>query len=308
MGKKIVISFFLLYLGLFFIVPAAQAGDLKGLKKRIAVFEFEDKTNHRVRWWTGQSVGRGMADMLVTSLVESGKYDVMERTELDNVLKEQSLGQSGMVTPESAAQVGKLIGVQLAVIGAVTEFGHEKGGVGGRIKGFGLGVKKLSATVAVDVRFVDTTTGQIVDAKNARAEESSRGLSVKTPKVSFGNRKQFDDSIVGKACRKAIEQIEEMIGKQVSNLPWQAKVIKATGSTVFINAGALAGVEPGMEFVIYAPGEELIDPDTGISLGSEEVRKGKIRVTSNNLGNGKASKCVVVEGGGFDRGDFVREK
>jgi len=308
MLKKALSFSLLVCLILMFIVPATQAGDLKGLKKRIAVFEFEDKTDHRHHWWSGQSVGHGMADMLITTLVESGKYDVIERTELDNILKEQSLAQSGMVTPESAAQVGKLLGVQLAVVGAVTEFGHEKGGVGGRVKGIGVGVKNLSATVAVDVRFVDTSTGQILDAKNARAEEKSRGLSVSTPKVDFDNRKDFDDSIVGKACRKAIDQIQEMIGKQLDNATWQAKIVKVTGNTVIINSGSLAGVQNGMEFVIYAPGEELIDPDTGISLGSEETRKGKIRVTDASLGNGKAAKCQVVEGTGFDRGDFVREQ
>lgn len=286
----------------------SSAAGLKGLKKRVAVFEFEDKTSHRVRWWTGQPVGRGMADMLITALVESGKYKVIERTELEHVMKEQGLGQSGMVTQESAAKVGKLLGVELAVVGSVTEFGHQKGGVSGRIKGFGIGVKKLSATVGVDVRFVNTTTGEILSAKSARAEKSSRGLSVKTPKVSFGNRKDFDDSLVGKACREAIENIQKMIDEQMDNLPWQGKIVKAGRSSIIINAGSTSGIEVGMEFVVYSPGEELIDPDTGLSLGSEEERLGRIKVTSNSLGNGKASKCSVIEGSGFSRGDFVRKK
>jgi len=300
----IIVSF--IVFGNFF--PAnLNTAQLKGLKKRVAVFEFEDKTDHRVRWWTGQPVGSGMADMLTTALVESGQYQVMERTALEQVMKEQGLGQSGMVTPESAAQVGKLLGVELAVIGAVTEFGHKQGGVGGRVKGFGLGVKKLSAAVGVDVRFVDTTTGEILDAKSARAEESSHGLSVSTPDISFSDKKAFDESLVGKACRQAIQKIQEMIGQQMNNLAWQAKVVKADASGVIINAGAATGVEVGMEFVIYAPGEELIDPDTGLSLGTEEEKRGRIRVIDNSIGNGKASKCTVIEGSGFSRGDFVRE-
>jgi len=46
-------------------------------KKRVAVFAFEDKTSHVVRWWTGQPVGEGMADMLITALVKSGRYTVL---------------------------------------------------------------------------------------------------------------------------------------------------------------------------------------------------------------------------------------
>ena len=57
----------------------------KTLKKRVAVFAFEDKTNHQYRWWTGQPVGEGMADMLVTALAKSGKYRVFERKELDAI-------------------------------------------------------------------------------------------------------------------------------------------------------------------------------------------------------------------------------
>jgi curli biogenesis system outer membrane secretion channel CsgG len=291
-----------------FLLAQSNAKELKGLKKRIAVFNFEDKTDHRTRWWTGQPVGHGMADMLVTALIETGKYQVIERTELDNIMKEQGLGQSGLVTQESAAKVGKLLGVELAVMGAVTEFGHSKGGVGGRIKGFGLGVKKLSATVGIDVRFVDTTTGEILDAKSTRAEKTSHGLKVSTPKVDFNNRKDFDESLVGKACREAIEKLKSEIDTQINKLSWQGKVVKASGNSVIINAGAEAGVEVGMEFVVYSPGEELFDPDTGISLGSEETRLGRIRVTKNTIGNGRASNCVVIEGSGFSRGDYVREK
>lgn len=284
-----------------------QAKELKNLKKRIAVFNFEDKTDHHVRWWTGQPVGDGMADMLITALVESGKYQVIERTELDHIMKEQGLGQSGLVTQESAATIGKLLGVELAVIGAVTEFGHSKGGVGGRIKGIGLGVNKLSATVGIDVRFVDIMTGEILDAKNTRAEKSAHGLKVSTPEVSFNNRKDFDDSIVGKASREAIEKLKDEIDSQMGKVGWQAKVVKADNNSVIINAGSVTGVEVGMEFVVYSPGEELTDPDTGLSLGTEEERRGRIKVTSNSLGNGKASKCSIIEGSGFDRGDLVRE-
>ncbi|MBN2092344.1 hypothetical protein JW964_22175 [candidate division KSB1 bacterium] len=307
MFKKI----FLIFLVILFSVSLLElnASEIKGLKKRVAVFKFEDKTDHAFHWWTGQPVGEGMADMLITALVQTGKYTILERTELDVVLKEQALGQSGMVTAETAAQVGKLLGVELAIVGAVTEFGHEKGGTGGRIKGFGLGVKTLGATVAVDVRFINTTTGEILDAKNARSEKKSRSLSVSTPKVDFDNQKSFDESLVGEACRDAITQIVSMIDDQMNNIPWQGKIVKADGKSVIINAGSASGIQNGMEFVVYAPGEELVDPDTGLSLGSEDTRVGKIKVTNNNLGGkGKASQCTVIEGTGFDRGHLVREQ
>jgi len=288
---------------------AQQEDQLKRLKKRVAVFEFEDKTDHVYHWWTGQSAGQGMSDMLVTALVKTGSYRVFERQTLEKVMKEQQLGLSGAVTPESAAQVGKLLGVELAIVGSLTEFGYKKGEIGAAAKkiGFGLGVQSTSATVAADVRFISTTTGEILFAESVRKEESKKGLSVDTREISFANQNKFDESIVGKATRAVIDDIVKLMGQKVENIPWSAKVIKGNG-TVFINVGAEAGVQVGDVFVVYRKGEELIDPDTGISLGAVESKIGTIVVANNNIGNGKASQCTVKEGSGFQKNDVVRIK
>ncbi len=309
MFKKSALLFTSLFVLTVLIAGGATNAVAKQIKKRVAVFTFEDKSNHRFRWWTGQPVGEGMADMLVTALVKTGKYQVIERQEINKLLQEQKLGLSGVVTPQSAAQVGKMLGVELAIFGAVTEFGYSEQSTGGRLKkkGFGIGLKSTKATVGVDVRFVNTSTGEIVMAESVRKEKSKKGLALDTKEFRFDNRNKFDESLVGKATREAIDAIVEMVDKAATNLPWQAKVIKG-GSTIYINAGSLAGVEVGDVFVVYRPGEELIDPDTGLSLGSTETKIGTIRVTNNSIGNGKASQCVAVTGSGFQQGDIVREQ
>ncbi len=287
----------------------AQSGDqLKRLKKRVAVFEFEDKTDHRVHWWSGQSVGQGMADMLTTDLVKSDKYTVIERAAIDKLLQEQKLGMTGIVTPQSAAQVGKMLGVDIAVIGAVTEFGHSKGDTGGRIKNVRIGVSSQSATVGIDIRLINTSTGEILTAENIRKEKSKKGLSLGTPKFDFNNKNKFDESLVGKATRDAIDSIVELLDANVASMPWEAKVIKVAGNQVYINSGSESGVQNGDVFVVYAKGEDLIDPDTGLSLGSVDSKIGKIQVTNNNIGGGKASVCVIKEGSGMSAGNLVRVK
>ena len=50
--------------------------------------------------------------------------------------------------------------------------------------------------------------------------------------------------------------------------------------TVVINRGQEHGVEEDMRFVIYEPGEEIKDPDTGESLGNFEYVKAKIEVVN----------------------------
>jgi len=279
------------------------------MKKRVAVFTFEDKTSHKNRWWSGQSVGEGMADMLITELVKSGRYQVLERKELNRVMEEQSLGLSGAVTQESAAKVGQLLGVDLAVIGAVTEFGWSEDNMGGSLnqKGLGLGLKTTAATVAVDVRMVNTSTGEILAAETVRKKESKKGLALSSKEFDFENRDKFDESIAGKATRAAIDEIVSKIDVNTADIVWQAKVIKADAE-VYINAGASAGLVPGQRLLVFRPGEELIDPDSGISLGSEESQLGIIEIVNNTVGNGRASICKIISGSGFQRNDIVRLK
>jgi hypothetical protein len=171
-----------------------------------------------------------------------------------------------------------------------------------------VGISKMGATVGLDIRFINTSTGEILAAENIRRQKSKKGLSISTPKFSFRNKNKFDDSLVGKATREAIEDIMKLLDDKSAAIPWQAKIITVKDNTVFINAGSEAGVQVGDVFYIYSEGEALIDPDTGISLGSIESKIGKIEVTNNNLGNGKASQCIIKEGEGFKKGDLVRIK
>lgn len=282
------------------------AQDLEGLKKRVAVVAFKDKARY------GHNVGSGIADMLTTALVESKKFTVVERNELDKVLKEQGLGQSGLVTQQSAAQIGKLLGVELLVTGSVSEFGTKKDKVGGALRqlsGFNIGVSSETARCVVDIRLVNTSTGEIITATKAEGEKSSKSLdNVGLDGINFRNSSSWDKTILGQAARLSIEKCVEMIHSGMATIPWQGKIIKANpNGTIYMKPGSAAGVKPGMVFSIYRPGEELIDPDTGLSLGSEEMKIGSIQVVSD-VASGKACKAIIKSGSGFATGDFVRIK
>ena len=280
----------------------AIGGDLKGLKKRVAVMDFDDRAGY------GHNVGPGISDMLVTSLVQTGKFIVIEREQLDEILKEQSLGASGVVTPQSAAQIGKVLGVELMVTGSVTEFGEKKESIGGRFGGIGGKLTTREARSVVDIRIVDTETAEILLSETAEGDEKSRGLDqVAFSDIDFRNPTSWDKTILGKAARQSVEKCVEAIDKAMKNVRWQGKIIKANDDgTVYMKPGSEGGVQPGMEFVVWSKGEELIDPDTGISLGSEEAKIGRIKVVQD-IGDGKACKAIVVSGAGFNTGDFVRQ-
>ncbi len=297
----------MLWLALFLAPASLLAQNTPQLKKRIAVMTFEDKTSQAYSYgFIGKDAGDGFAEMLTTALVKTDDYIVIERNQLAQLLQEQGLGQSGIVTQESAAQVGKVLGAELVVFGAVSEFGYSQQSSGGSTRKFGLGVDNSKATVAVDVRIVDPSTSEIVAAENLREQRSKKGLKLRVEDVRIGSQNEFDESLVGKATRDAIDGVVDLLADNADRVRWQAKVVTMNGGDVFINAGSTAGVQVGDRFSVYRAGQELIDPDTGLNLGAVESRLGEIEVVDNQVGEGKAARCKVVEGSDFEREDIVR--
>jgi curli biogenesis system outer membrane secretion channel CsgG len=285
------------------LIVALLAGSMLAsaqMKKRIAVAEFEDRSGHR-------GAGQGVADMLITALVKSGEFTVIERKELDKVMNEQHLGQSGNVTPQTAPQVGKLLGIDLLVLGSITELGTSDRDVAGGASLFGARVNAKQARAAVDIRLVNTTTGEIVAAETEEGTESTIGVGGHYKGVNFSDFSKWNDTDIGKAAREAIDKTVDLIKDHMEKVPWSGRIIKAgADGTIVMKPGSEGKVEVGMEFEVFRAGEELKDPDTGLVLGHEESMIGRIKVTEDML-NGKAAKAKVVSGTGFLAGDVIRE-
>ncbi len=82
------------------------------------------------------------------------------------------------------------------------------------------------------------------------------------------------------------------------------KIAKADGGTLYVNAGSEAGVKEGDEFDVYRVGEQIKDPDTGEVLGANEVKVGRVRITS--VKGPRLSIAVSVSGSGYRAGDTLR--
>src|SRR3954469_3446525 len=142
-------------------------------KKRVAVFDFDYatvRTNSAALFGSDIDVGKGMADLLVKYLVKDGTYSVIERKAMDKILAEQNFSNSDRANPNSAAKLGKLLGVDAIIVGSITQFGNDDhhtnvGGAGGGLGRFGVGgfsKKSSKAVVGVDARMVDIDTAEIL--------------------------------------------------------------------------------------------------------------------------------------------------
>jgi curli biogenesis system outer membrane secretion channel CsgG len=180
-------------------------------KPRLGVLRFTNETG--AGWWSG-TAGRDLQDMLAAELVSIGSFQVLERKELDAVIGEQDLGASGRVDPKTAAKIGKIKGAKYLVAGTVSAFeaGTSGKGMGISVMGLSVGGKKERAYMAVDLKVVNTTTGEIVDARTVEAtsESSSTRLGVSAPYVST-EMEQQQKTPTGKAIRACIIEIAEYL-------------------------------------------------------------------------------------------------
>jgi curli biogenesis system outer membrane secretion channel CsgG len=127
-------------------------------KMRIAVLDFDySSTGQNWVWWGGGAPSRGVSDMLTNKLVEGGSYSVIERSRIDDIIAEQNLGDSGRISANTAAQLGRILGVDAVVIGSVTRYNLTEGSNGVNVLGFGAGGRRDRAEVQLTVRLVNTT-------------------------------------------------------------------------------------------------------------------------------------------------------
>ncbi len=99
-------------------------------------------------------------------------FSVVERAQFQRVVDELQLGQTGIVNEATAAQVGKLLGVDAMIIGSVSvavedrwlkEQREEKN------KGkYQVDCEKLLANVSASIRIVKVETGQVIGSKDDR--------------------------------------------------------------------------------------------------------------------------------------------
>lgn len=115
---------------------------------RVAVLPFETDSYL-------STVGNQMADEIVVQLISHAPaIDVVERTRIDALLREQNLSRDHLVTPESAVAVGRMLGVKIILTGSLSvAIGDIRPSPGNA---------QRVATGTATARLIDTETGKII--------------------------------------------------------------------------------------------------------------------------------------------------
>jgi len=192
-------------------VAGAGSAFAAGNRPSIGVTEFHNETG--AAWWRG-GVGWELSGMLSNELASSGDFRVVERNKLQSVLEEQNLAVSGRVAPGTGAKIGKLTGAQYLVTGTVSAYEENTSSTGGGLSfhGIGLGGKSSEAYLAVDLRVINTTTGDIDFARTVEGRSKSSGVAVGVYRGGFGGSLAHEENTpAGKAIRAALVEITDYL-------------------------------------------------------------------------------------------------
>jgi curli biogenesis system outer membrane secretion channel CsgG len=272
--KQLVCSFLLV--SSMAIAPSAAFAQAK---IRIAIMDFDN--NAPTSWWFYDQMGPAARNHIDTAFSEmellSSKFSVVERDKLALVMKEQGLSASGAVDPQTAAKVGRLLGVKYILTGGIDKFAINttRGGIGA----IGIGGNMTTADATVNIRFIDTTTAERIISLAETGQVKKGGGFVKGTSLSRDAEWGIASEAIEKASKAIVAKLTTgnyltKMSSAAGSPTAEGRIIKVDGNRAWINLGSAAGLKVGDSFNIVAVGEELIDPDTGAKLGADEKQTG----------------------------------
>lgn len=283
-------------------------GDYAGGRSRVAVLPVDNTSSassFQVVTRDGESLAwesehanlvpvNGIEAIVTDVMNRTGRFRLVERQALDSVLREQDLVTSERVSKPSGAKTGNVLGAKYLVQVVVTDYEanvseRKGGGLGGFVSDRlpavigAVGVKSGQGRVGMNFRLIDAETSEVVYTRQIESVIRERGLTfgglaIPDGGILGGFFSSYARTPIGQAVIAGTNKGVYELVKQIGAEPASGSVVRAEDDRVWVNLGR-GVVAIGDELRIVAKGEELIDPETGLSLGSMDTELGSVRVT-----------------------------
>lgn len=250
----------------------------------------------------GVSAARHLDLGLLTTDLESSiratrKFDVVSRQKdvMKDIREEQQLSNSDAFAGDAAGS-GALANANFLILPTIQRFTFYRSAkaVPNIDNKFRI---TDSGSLHVTAQLVDTTSGQVLATFDATSsfKLKTRLANTKAGSPSTSNFAAISKKIAAKMADQLVDNVFPM------------KVINTQGSQVWINRGKDGGLKAGDILIVFSPGVELIDPDTGENLGSAESEVGTIKVTRVNPKFTIAELHKMSAGSVIEKGYIIRK-
>ncbi len=237
-----------------------------------------------------------LKSQLIDRINATRKFDVVGRSDLNDILKEQDLGASGNVDAKTAAKAGKLAGATFLLVTTVDDF--QDFTETATFEGTSRSATKRVFRLSVVGKLYDSSTGRLIESANLQTGNDAFKNISNDRSYATKDGNLTDDMMVAVA-----RDLAQKIANHFADVIFPVKVLIRRDKEVTLNRGEGGGVAVGEMFNAFALGQELVDPDTKESLGREEVKVGKVRITQVNP---KTSIAEILDDTGIDKGAVLR--
>ena len=185
----------------------------------------------------------------------------MNARDLTKVLREQSLLKDN-----------NLIGVDVLILGSVTEFGRS---VGGKV-GFLSSTKVQIARAKVDVRLVDVRTGHAFFSSVGAGEASTESGEV----AGYGSRSNYDATLNDRAIAAAISDVVDKLVSNLEERPWRTDILEMKDNQVFISGGSRQGLKINDMLKVMKSGKKVTSKQSGFQVALPPTEIATLKITS----------------------------
>ncbi len=267
-------------------------GNKKGLKRKVAIARFTNETKYGQSFFIDDNndrIGKQAVDILSSKLVETEKFILLERADLDKITKELN-----MENYEPLKNMADYL-----IVGSITEFGRKDQGKVGIFSR----TKRQIAFAKVHVRLIEVRTGQILYSEDGEGEAFSEAGSV----FGVGERAGYDSAINDKALDAAITNLASNIIENLLDRPWRSYILGFEDGKIIMAGGKSQNINNGDIFKVIKEGKKVKNPQTNmiITLPGKQIGKIKAFMFVGDTPEAEVTLCEIIDG---DFSEYISSK
>jgi len=296
--KKISLIMLLAFVMNFFVVAQktvvntgisqnTEISKTKTIKRKVAIGRFSNETQYAKGLFYDKKndpMGKQALDILSTKLVQSEKFILLERSDMNKIKEE--LASGGIKSNNISADY--------LIFGSITQFGRKTKGNQGLFSSS----KSQIVEATVSIRLVDVSTGLIIYSDEAKGLAKTKSKTT----LGLGGKQGYDATLSDKAISAAINQLVGNIINKCTDKPWRSYFLSAGEDGLIISGGKSQGLEVGDTFTVVRKGKKVKNPQNGlfIELPGKNVAKVKVIMMAGQNAETEYSIVEIVEGS-FDK-------
>lgn len=237
----------------------------RSLKRKVAIARFTNETSYGRSFLVDKDsnpIGKQALDILSKKLLDTDKFILLERADLEKVNAELGLANLGAL--KNAADY--------LVVGSITAFGRKNEGKVGVFTR----TKTQTAFAKVTIRLIDVQSGVVLYAE----EGSGEAFSEQKTTMGLGAAADYDSTLNDKVLDAAISNLSSRVIENLLGKPWKAYILTYADGAYVITGSKSQGLSVGDTLDVYSKGRSVKNPQTGMEITLPGKKVGQFRIES----------------------------